>query len=166
MANNLVIGLTIKGIIPFRDKVMEAGREAEDALEEAAVVEAERIMERAKQRVPVDLGTLRASGTVLPPRREGGQVVVTIGFGGAAAPYAIAVHEGRSPGAKQPPVEPLKEWARRHGMPEAAAYPIARKIGSQGIPATKFLEGAFLEALPYLERRLAATVRRRLIGGG
>ena len=38
--------------------------------------------------VPVDTGTLKASGTVLPPEREGSRVTVTLGFGGAAKDYA------------------------------------------------------------------------------
>lgn len=40
--------------------------------------------------VPVDIGTLRASGRVLGPDRQGR---VTLVFGGPAAPYALVQHE-------------------------------------------------------------------------
>lgn len=52
--------------------------------------EAEAIMTTAKEDyVPVDQGTLRASGFV----REVTPLEVELGFGGPAAPYALAVHE-------------------------------------------------------------------------
>ena len=50
-------------------------------------------MTAAKERTPVDLGTLRASGTVLPPKVSGTGVEVVAGFGGAASDYAVVVHE-------------------------------------------------------------------------
>lgn len=43
--------------------------------------------------VPVDLGTLRASGLVEPPIIEGTKVTVIVAFGGPAASYAYIVHE-------------------------------------------------------------------------
>jgi hypothetical protein len=63
--------------------------------------EAEAIMTESKRKyVPVDLGTLRSSGhvgeVIIKPGPAGG-VEVTLGFGGAAAPYALAIHEVHSP---------------------------------------------------------------------
>lgn len=43
--------------------------------------------------VPVETGTLRSSGIVDPPALEGGRVVISLGYGGPAAKYALAVHE-------------------------------------------------------------------------
>lgn len=43
--------------------------------------------------VPVDLGTLKNTGHVEPPKVVAGQVTVRLGYGGPAAPYALAVHE-------------------------------------------------------------------------
>jgi len=61
---------------------------------QALFVEAERIMTDAKQNyVPVDTGALMGSGTVLKPEITGRRISVTLGFGGAAAPYAAVVHE-------------------------------------------------------------------------
>lgn len=55
--------------------------------------EATGIVEQAKGLVPVDTGTLRSSGYVSEPERIGDKVRVEMGFGGAAAPYAVIVHE-------------------------------------------------------------------------
>lgn len=79
----------------------------------------ERIMAAAKPLVPVDTGTLRASGFVELPKIAGGSISVELGFGGPAAPYALAVHEnprsgqtgGRSPqGAKYPHYAATGQW--------------------------------------------------------
>lgn len=59
----------------------------------ALYAEAEIEMTEAKRRTPVDTGALRASGTVQPPNAQGARIAVTMGFGGAAAPYAVVVHE-------------------------------------------------------------------------
>ncbi len=50
--------------------------------------EHERVMTDAKRRTPVDRGTLRNSGTVLPTEVHGDQIVSRGGFGGAAKAYA------------------------------------------------------------------------------
>ncbi len=59
------------------------------ALREEAEIE----MTEAKRRTPVDTGALRASGHVDEHQINGSDVSVTLGFGGAAAPYALEVHE-------------------------------------------------------------------------
>jgi hypothetical protein len=52
-----------------------------------------------------------------------------------------------------PPIEPLKEWAVRKGLPESAAFPIALKIARQGIAEAPFL-------LPAAERERGPFTRR------
>lgn len=60
----------------------------------ALYLEAELIMTDSKTNyVPVDTGMLKGSGTVLKPEIKGKTVSVTLGYGGAAAPYAAVVHE-------------------------------------------------------------------------
>jgi len=55
---------------------------------------AQRIMADSKENyVPVDLSTLKNSGQVSPPYYLGRQVTVELSYGGAAAAYALAVHE-------------------------------------------------------------------------
>lgn len=48
---------------------------------------------RSQQLVPVDTGALRSSGHVTKPVVSGGRVMVKVGYGGSAAPYALYVHE-------------------------------------------------------------------------
>ena len=43
--------------------------------------------------VPVQTGLLQGSGFVEPAEQHGDLVVVTLGYGGAAREYAVAVHE-------------------------------------------------------------------------
>lgn len=50
-------------------------------------------MSQSKQIVPVDTGTLRNSGFVELPTESDGLIKVEMGYGGAAAPYAVFVHE-------------------------------------------------------------------------
>ena len=67
--------------------ILEARRRAAfAALNQAG----ERIMADSKELVPVDLGTLKASGHVTADESAG---VVTLGYGGPAADYAIVQHE-------------------------------------------------------------------------
>ena len=51
--------------------------------------------------------------------------------------YAVFVDKGRKPG-KQPPLEAIKKWTKRKGIPEMAAFPIARNIGKFGIKPLNF----------------------------
>jgi hypothetical protein len=69
---------------------LEAARKAaERALYEGGSI----IMTEAKKRAPLDVGTLRNSGYVTLPKREGDEVFVEVGFGGAAKAYAVKQHE-------------------------------------------------------------------------
>lgn len=116
------------------------------------------IIDVAKSRVPVDLGVLRASGTVLRPVIHHPIVTVEGGFGGAAGDYAMVVHEGRRPGAKMPPYQAIADWVERHGLPPDAVWPIRRKISEDPQPGIKYLESAFLERVGDLPSKLGAGV--------
>ena len=59
----------------------------------ALYIEGERIMMVSKHLVPVDTGVLRNTGHVTLPERTDHGVLVVLGYGGPAAPYAIHVHE-------------------------------------------------------------------------
>lgn len=75
------------------------GPKAGKAIASALYKEGNRIMGVSKEEVPVEFGNLKASGTVLLPRREGDATIVEMGYGGSAGSqgadvgYAIYVHE-------------------------------------------------------------------------
>lgn len=114
---------------------------------------------QAKRNVRVDRGGLRNSIThELDPDGLGGRA-------GTAIEYGPAEEFGSRP--HWPPIEPLKDWARRHGMEESAAYAIAAKIAREGTEAAPFLFPAFEEERPKYIERIRAGVARvvRKFGG-
>ena len=74
----------------LRKHLEAARRSAEAAIYQGGHI----IMTEAKKRAPMDLGTLRNTGYVTLPKREGDEVFVEAGFGGAAKAYAVDQHEG------------------------------------------------------------------------
>jgi hypothetical protein len=92
-----------------------SGEVIHQKLVQATMLTAEKIMADSKDLVPVDTGTLRSSGVVLPAAITGTTVSVTLGYGGAAAPYARMVHEnpraGKT-GGLSPSGMPYKTWAK------------------------------------------------------
>jgi hypothetical protein len=63
------------------------------AVGQATFEEAQIILHDAVAITPYEFGTLRASGHVRPPQKSGWEWFVEIAFGGAAASYAVYVHE-------------------------------------------------------------------------
>lgn len=116
------------GLERFARSLQAYERDERQRAARALYREGERIMTEAKKRTPVDTGALRASGLVLRPDVVGAVISVTMGFGGAAAPYALVVHENLQ---------------ARHTVGQA-----------------KYLESVINEALPDLDDRLAADMRR------
>jgi hypothetical protein len=58
--------------------------------------------------------------------------------------YGKFIDEGRNPSTRMPPLDAIKEWTRIKGIPEEAAFPIAKKIqreGYKGINFTRVLFG-------------------------
>jgi hypothetical protein len=108
--------LEITGADRVKAAMQALGPKARLTLDAALYQEGERIMTESKAvYVPVDSGTLRASGRVDPPIQEGPVTLVTLGYGGAAAPYALAVHENpRSghTGGFSPSGKAYKHWAK------------------------------------------------------
>ena len=158
---------TLVGGDKLRAVLRAVGVAGARALGVALYREAERIMARSKTEfVPSDMGILRASGFVKPAEVSATSVSVTLGYGGAARAYALYVHEGTGPAVGRPaffpPLEAIRAWAKRHGLPEAAAFPIARAIGRRGLRPLKYLERPVLEAVPGMDGRLAAVVRREV----
>ena len=93
--------------------------------------------------VPVDQGVLKSTGHVDAPVTKGSTTSVTLGYGGPAAPYALAIHEnpraGKT-GGVSPSGKPYKHWATVGGW--------------------KYLETPFMNAAKDLAARLAARLSR------
>jgi hypothetical protein len=93
----------VKGVTEMVATLKKIQDKFPDRVAQSLYIIAQQIMTEAKRRCPVakDGGVLRASGAVERPVRSGNKISVTLGFGGAASAYAIAVHETIS--AHDPP---------------------------------------------------------------
>ena len=65
------------------------------------------------------------------------------------------VESGRRAGAKPPPVAPIKQWIKDKGLglPEGAAYGVAKNIGKRGIKPLNVREKAFEDVQKSIEYR-------------
>lgn len=95
-------GGKVFGASEMRAKLKQFASKFPDRVGAALYQEGQVEMTEAKRRTPVSPvpapkgvvpGTLRASGTVHRPERDGRQISVTLSFGGAARDYAIVQHE-------------------------------------------------------------------------
>ena len=81
-------------------------QKSQTALAKAVHSEAQTVLNESKKIVPVDLGVLKNSGQVKEPKIDGNSVEVEVTYGGAAAPYALYVHE--DPEARHAPGKTYK----------------------------------------------------------
>lgn len=101
----------------LRKQLAQLQAAAPIALATAAYEECEALITDIKENhVPVMDGQLRGSGFVhLPRPLPGGGVLIRLGFGGAAAPYAWRVHEnprsGKT-GGVSPTGQRYRKWAK------------------------------------------------------
>lgn len=87
------VSLRFTGGPAMRAQLTGVAAQASAAIARALYQEGQTILTESKERVPVDTGTLKSSGYVTEPVRDGTAVRVTVGYGGAAAEYALYVHE-------------------------------------------------------------------------
>lgn len=124
------------------------------ALARSAYEEANQIMRKSKDNyVPVDWANLKNSGVVEFPKIEGNVVTLRLGFGDAAAPYALAVHE--HPSVASPP-----SWqGKAIGEILSVRGRVPWSLDGRG---PKYLERPFKEALKGMDERLGAKVEYEL----
>lgn len=135
------------GVKEFVSTLRRIAAKFPDKVAAAIYYEAQIEMTEAKRRCPVSPhgGDLRASGFVHEPERGRGRTIsVTLSFGGAAMPYALAVHEHLSEHS------PL-------------SWRIAENVGTGvrwTVPGTgpKFLESVLNESRESMPGRIAARV--------
>jgi hypothetical protein len=88
MADEYLLGVTA-----MRNKLTSLIVRVPGEVAAALYVEAQIEMTEAKRRTPWEFGVLKASGHTSLPLIEGREIRVMMRFGGAAAGYAIYVHE-------------------------------------------------------------------------
>lgn len=142
-------GCKVRGFREMRAQFAALTRMYPKAIARAVYEEAEFIMADSKEKfVPVghggaEGGHLRDSGHTQPPVIEGREIKVTMAYGGAAAPYALAVHEHLS--EHSPPT-----WLNKS----------ASEI-NWSVPGTgpKYLELPFRAAVPGMMGRIAQSIK-------
>ena len=142
----------ITGAKELQRKLAMIAGDVHDQLKPAMRQKAEEIMADSKRNyVPVDLGTLRASGRVHPPQVGlGGSIEVEMSYGGAASAYALAVHE--HPSDHDPP-----SWAGGARIGHSiTSSKRGKRAGHKAGP--KYLEKPLHAAAKNLARDLASMI--------
>lgn len=85
---------------------IDRGIKPQAALARAVYAEATTVLNESKKIVPVDDGYLKNSGKVEAPQISPKETSVEVTYGGAAAPYALYVHE--DPDARHAPGKTYK----------------------------------------------------------
>jgi len=140
--------LTVEGSLEVRKLLQDLGEKASPALQGALYEEGTALLNDADKLVPRDTGNLAASkfidiGSEAFPE-------VTVGYGGAASPYALLVHEnprsGKTGGVGPPPnFQKYQHWA--------------------AVGEWKFLETPFKARMTGFASRIAASLKSRLLKG-
>lgn len=87
------VNFKVQGLASILSGLRTEPARVNTAMAGALYKEANKIMTRSKELVPVDTGALKNSGYVELPKVEGNTVTVEMGYGGPAAPYALRQHE-------------------------------------------------------------------------
>ncbi len=139
--------ISLSGDKQVMDLLKALGEQAQPTMQAALHVEGQELLNDSLALVPVDTGALQGSGTIKDV--DGSVPTVTVGYGGPAAPYALATHEnprsGRT-GGIGPSGQKYKHWA--------------------SIGQWKFLEQPFKERTAGFTDRIAASLRKTLLRDG
>lgn len=126
---------------------------------------------QVKDATPRDRGLARNSIALKVAEEMRGMKAVHTGIVFSELEHAQYLHvleEGRRPGARMPPHEPMEIWTRRHfpgKTPEeilALTFLIRRAIARRGLPAHKMFETAFEKAGPMMNKVLKREVRKAI----
>ena len=124
----LAIRARLRGSAKLARELRRLEKAMPGRLASALFLEGEQIMAKSKRIVPVATGALRASGHVQPPEVVGKRITVVLGYGGAAAPYAVIVHE--RPATHAPPTQ----WKYLETPMNEAIPGMARRIARRMEP--------------------------------
>ena len=140
--------ITVTGTEQVLATLKALGEQAGPAMQAALYEEGHLLLADSQALVPVDQGTLKGSGTV-QVEEGANRPTVIVGYGGAAADYALSVHEnprsGKT-GGVSPSGKKYKHWAQ--------------------VGEWKFLEGPWKQRMTGFSDRIAASLRATLLKGG
>ena len=139
--------MTIEGSLEVRKALQDLGDRAVPAMRAALYEEANSLLNEADALVPRDTENL-AGSKFQTESQDAEAVAVTVGYGGSAAPYALAVHEnprsGKT-GGLSPSGKPYKHWA--------------------GVGQWKYLETPFKARTLGFLSRIARSLQQTLLKG-
>ena len=139
---------------PKSDKLLRRfPRVVQPASEELARVVTRRMRSRVEKDAKAYVG-----GSKLRMRKiKGGQTI-------RVPLYVLVQDQGRTPGARQPPTEPIAAWLRRKGLDPDNAFVYARSIGIRGIEGKFFFREAAEDVLEEenIPRIFGNIVRRKM----
>lgn len=130
----------LDGVSDAIKKVNAIAKDLRKETGKAVRYEVEKVGTAADRIVPVDLGTLRGSKTITGPDMSSDKIEVVIGYGGAAAAYAAAIHETPS----------------EHDPPSWKGVTVDFKVKGTG---RKYLERPLIEAMPGMSDRIAERIK-------
>ena len=102
--------VTITGLAQLVTTVNRITTGNRPAISDALNTAAQEVFAESQRRVPVDTGNLRSSGRIDASKAE--TLTATVGYGGTAAGYALAVHETHASQSKYLE-QPAREAAKR-----------------------------------------------------
>lgn len=106
---------------------------------------------RTYERKVVDTGEF-AEGWHAEKRGDGAAIVNN-------ADDAAFADGGREPG-KAPPLDAIRAWAKRRGLPESAVFPISRKIAQEGTEGAKVNDWVAEQVRPIIERNVTEELEK------
>lgn len=117
------------------------------------------VRDEGRKEAPTDLGKMRNSHVSIvdsAPIPQWGRMEVQA-VSSKNAPYPIFVHEGTKP--HFPPIEAIRGWAERHGIPPGA---LAQSIAKKGTKANPWLDRAVKKVFPRLTNmsKLATNIKK------
>lgn len=139
----------IQGMAEFRQKMNNAGAKAMPYLKRAMWEIGKEAMTESQELVPVLTGTLKNSGQ--PPTVEvgGSEIVVTLGYGGAASAYALAVHENPSAHSPRSWVGTVVHFGNKNpkGQSHFLSVPVKKKGRTLGTDLARKIGGSIERAI-------------------
>lgn len=149
---------TVKGLAKVLKKLKDLGEKAEIGIDQSADQAVREIAVDARSRAPKNLGKLQQSivplkiGDLRYETRVGELYGVFVEFGTGAKVRVppelndLANRARSNPsGSFENGLQSIKDWCKRKGIPETAAYPIFVSILNKGLTPQPFLYPAFVK---------------------